>query len=263
MLLIAPGVRHPDSLSLPVALVVLAAGIMPPAGFGQTPAANPPPDPSPLPRFAVAGTFGTLGAGIQAATAVARETNIRFGFNYFSLGLSGTHSQTNLSYDATLRLASVEILLDQNLKGPFHVSGGALIYDGFQGTASVGVPAGQSVTLNHFTYYSQASDPVTGSATAATRTVAPEVLIGFGNLLPRGKRHFSANVDFGVAFQGSPDVRLSLTGSTCLTPAAACAPISSNPVVQANIAAQQAIIGNDLKIFRFYPVVRVSLGYKF
>jgi hypothetical protein len=48
-----------------------------------------------------------------------------------------------------------------------------------------------------------------------------------------------------------------------LTPASECVPISSNPVVQANIVAQQAIIANDLKIFRFYPVVRVSFGYKF
>ena len=238
------------------ALRLMVACTLLPACFGQE-------DQRPLPRFGLAASVGTLGAGIQAGTAVARHTNLRFGFNYFTLGLSGTESTSNLKYDATLRLGSAEVLLDQNLKGPFHVSAGALVYDAFQGSGSVQVAGGQTITLNHVTYFSSVSDPVTGTAAIGARKVAPEVLIGFGNLLPRSARHFSANFDLGVAFQGSPSSRLNLLGSTCNAPGAGCLPIASNSSVQANIAAQQAIINNDLKPFQFYPVIRLSFGYKF
>ncbi|HUK18855.1 MAG TPA: hypothetical protein VLW65_20685 [Bryobacteraceae bacterium] len=215
-----------------------------------------------LPKFGIAVGAGTLGAGIQAATALARHTNLRGGFNYFSFGLSGTNKD-NLRYDATLRLSSAEILLDQYIKGPFHISGGALIYDGFKGTADVSVPGQQSLTLNNVTYYSSASNPVTGTAAIGARKVAPEILIGFGNLLPRSARHFSVNFDLGVALQGSPNTKLNLLGSTCGTPTAGCSPIASDPSVQSNITAEQSKVNNDLKPFQFYPVIRLSFGYKF
>jgi len=247
---------------LKVAAAWLIACAMFPACFGQD-SNNSGEERTPLPRFGLAASVGSLGAGLQAATSLAQHTNLRFGVNYFSLGLSGTDSSSNLSYNARLRLGSAEVLLDQNLKGPFHVSAGALLYDAFQGSGSVRVAGGQSITLNHTSYYSAASDPVTGTASIGARKVAPEVLIGFGNLLPRGSRHFTANFDLGVAFQGSPSARLSLLGSTCNAPGAGCSPISSNPAVQANIIAQQGILNNDLKPFQFYPILRLSFGYKF
>lgn len=241
-------------------LVFCAASAFLPCSFGQSSSGG---DATSLPRFGVALSVGTLGAGIQAATAVAKRTNIRGGFNYFSYSLSGTRSSDNLMYNGSLRLESGEILVDQYLAGPFHISGGALIYDGFQGTGTVNVAGGQTLTLNSVQYYSSASNPVTGTGTITARKVAPEVLLGLGNLLPRSSRHFSANFDIGVAFQGSPTALLNLTGSTCNTPTTGCAPISANPSVQANITAEQGKINNTLKPFEFYPVLRVSFGYKF
>ncbi len=121
--------------------------------------------------------------------------------------------------------------------------------------------AGHTLTLNNVTYYSSPSDPVTGKI--VTQKAAPVALFGFGNLLPRGRRHFTVNADFGVAFQGSPTTTLNLIGSTCATPTTGCAPISAQPSVQANIAAEQAKINKDLKPFNFYPILRISFGYKF
>lgn len=245
-----------------------------PQGYGQTQdGAEPTPAQAgtassqekqqPLPRLGIALTAGTLGVGVQAATAIAPRTNVRGGFNYFSLGVSGTESTSNLTYDATLRLESFEVLVDQYLKGPFHVGGGALLYDGFRGTADVHVAGGQNITLNHVGYFSSNADPVIGVASVGARKIAPELLIGFGNLLPRSSRHFSMNFDLGVVFQGSPSAKLSLMGSTCAGQNTGCSPIGSNPVVQANIAGQQTIINSDLKPFQFYPVIRLSFGYKF
>jgi hypothetical protein len=257
-------------------LAACVAAVLLPACFGQAQsfsdaapsAAGAPPnqqgeETKTLPKFGVAIGVGTLGVGIQAGTAVAKHTNLRFGFNFFSYSLSGTDSKSNLQYNGTLRLASAEALVDQYIKGPFHISGGALIYDGFRGTASIRVPGGQTLTLNHIQYYSSQSDPVTGTGTIGSRKVAPEVLFGFGNLLPRSSRHFTATFDIGVAFQGSPQAKLSLLGSTCSSPTTGCSTISSNASVQANITAQQNTINDDLKPFQFYPVIRIAFGYKF
>lgn len=159
------------------------AGMLMPLGFGQIQSGagliqdNPQTATrAPLPRFGIEVSAGTLGAGIQVATAVARHTNIRGGFNYFSYSLSGTDSNNNLGYSGKVRPESGEILVDQYLAGPFHISGGALVYDGFQATGNVHVPGGNSFTLNDVTYYSSAADPVTGTGTIGVRKIAPEFL---------------------------------------------------------------------------------------
>jgi len=216
-----------------------------------------------VPKFGLAVGAGSLGAGVEGAVSVLHHSNVRFGVNYFSYSLSGTYSNDNLGYSGKLRLASAEALWDQYLAGPVHISAGALIYDGFQGTGSIHVPGGGSFSLNGVSYISDASDPVTGTGMISSRKVAPEVLLGFGNLVPRSSRHFTVNVDLGVAFQGSLNAQLNLGGSVCAPQGAGCAPVSAQPMVQANVVAEQSRINNSLAPFKYYPVVRLSIGYKF
>jgi hypothetical protein len=237
--------------SIPLAFLV--ASFLPAGCFGQT---------TSLPRFGVGVTAGTLGAGIEAATAVTKKSNVRFGYNYFSY--SGNTSKDNIAYDGKLRLESAELLYDQYIVSGLHISGGLMMYDGNQGTATASVPGGQTFSLNGQQYYSDASDPVHGTGAITSRKVAPEVLIGFGNLLPRSAHHFSVGFEVGVAFQGSPNAKLNLTGSTCLSGASVgCLPISSNPLVQTNVLGEQNKVNNDLAPFKYYPVVRLAFGYKF
>lgn len=224
-------------------------------GSGQSASASPH-----LPRLGLAVVVGTTGPGIEVATAVARKTNIRGGFNYFDYSLSGTNN--NITYSGKIRLESAEILLDQYLAGPLHISAGAMVYNGFQASGTLSVPGGQNFTLNHVSYYSSASDPVNGTGLITARKVAPEVLFGLGNILPRGARHFGVNLDLGVAFQGSANATLNFGGSTCLTPSGGCLPISSDPSVQSNVQAQQGKLNHSLNPYWFYPVLRISFGSK-
>lgn len=263
---------HRGSL-ITVPLAFFVASLSPAGCFGQTPppptSSNPAGSPNSsagdgLPKFGIALSAGTLGAGIQAATAVTRKSNVRFGFNYFSYSGSTTRSSDNITFDGKLKLESAELLFDQYIASGLHVSGGMMVYDGNQGNASASVPAGQTMTLNGVVYYSPASNPVTGTGSIAARKYAPEILIGFGNLLPRSSRHFSANFEVGVAFQGSPNATLNLTGSACVNgPVTGCSPISSNSSIQANILGEQNKINNALAPFRYYPVLRLNFGYKF
>jgi hypothetical protein len=235
---------------------VLTIALSPALCFGQSSTTQG------LPHFGVELNVGLLGAGIQAATAVTRKSNVRLGFNYFKY--TGSTSQDNINYNGTLKLASAEILYDQYIVGGFHISPGVMIYNGTQANGTAAIPGGQTFTLNSVSYYSSMADPVTGTASVGFRQFAPELLLGFGNLLPRSARHFTLNFDLGVAFMGSASAKLNLVGSTCLNgPSAGCSPISSNPSVQNNILGEQNTVNNDLNPFKFYPVIRMGFGYKF
>ena len=131
------------------------------------------------------------------------------------------------------------------------------------GTANASVPGGQSFSLGNATYYSQTGNPVGGTAAISARKVAPMVLIGFGNLVPRSSRHFSVNVDLGVVFQGSPNATLQLSGGACSGPASGCRDVATDSVVRANLVVEQDQLNNSLAPFRYYPVVSLTFGYKF
>jgi hypothetical protein len=238
-------------LSLGLAFVVGACLVLPHALLAQE-----------LPRIAVGAKMSTLGIGFEAATAVTNRSNVRGGFNFFNYDRVATSD--GITYDAELTLRSVQIMYDQYLLRGFHVSPGLLIYNGNRAHALASVPAGQSFSLGDFRYYSSLTNPVNGTATLKLGQVAPLVLFGFGNMLPRNKRRFGVNADFGVAFQGSPDVKLNLAGVACaVSPTAGCVNAATDPLVQTNILREQQQANDDLKPFKYYPVLSVGFSWKF
>jgi hypothetical protein len=214
-----------------------------------------------LPKFGIGVKASTLGIGVEAGTAVTRRSNVRVGFNAFSY--SHDLDKDGISYAGKLSLRSFEILYDQYLIGGFHVSPGLLAYNDNHGEATARVPGGSPFTLGGTTYFSDRTNPVGGTGTLKLGKASPMVLFGFGNLLPRSSRHFAVNFEFGVVFQGSPDVKLNLTGSTCNSQGNACLNMSSNPDVQNQIKAEQNKINDSLLPFKYYPVVSLGFGYKF
>lgn len=217
---------------------------------------------SPFSGFAIGVKAGTLGPGLEVATPLAHTLNLRAGGNYFTYGDSFTSS--GVTYNATLRFLSGEVSLDWfPWAGGFHISGGAVVYNGNQITGTSDVPGGQTFTLNHVTYVSSASDPVHGTGSLRFNKAAPKVTIGWGNLLPRGDRHWSVPFELGMAYVGDPKVALNLTGTVCDTTGANCRTIASDPSVQANVTAQQQKLASDAQPARFYPILTVGVGYAF
>jgi hypothetical protein len=233
--------------------LAFSAIMLPSLSFGQ-------------PLFGVGLTAGSLGAGIQGAVSVTKLSNIRGGFNDFSY--SDTFTKDGITYGGTLNLRSVQLTYDQYIPhmGGFHISPGALIYNGNAGTASASVPAGQTFSLGATTYYSgeiSATSPVTGTGTIGFNKAAPMVLIGFGNLLPRSSRHFGVSIEAGVVFQGSANAKLNLAGSACTVSAyAGCLNAATDPTVQANVQSEETKLNNDLNPFKYYPVISLGFSYK-
>jgi hypothetical protein len=206
----------------------------------------------------------TLGIGGDVGVRIASRANVRAGFSLFNY--THTFNNDGITYDGKLNLRSVTASLDLYLAGPLHIGPGILLYNGFKGSATAAVPAGSTFTLGGTTYQSSSASPINGILAVSANKVAPEVLIGFGNLVPRNGRRFTVNLDLGVAFQGSPGSTLLLTGLSCAPPNSSgptCVNVATNPTVQANILSQQAKLDDNLKILRYYPVLSFGVGYRF
>jgi hypothetical protein len=211
----------------------------------------------------IAARASTLGFGADVAVPVTRRSNARVGFNLFNY--SRTFTKDQVSYAGQLTLRSVQTSYDLfPFGGNFHLSPGVLIYNGNKVNANASVPVSQTFSLGGVQY--TATGTVSGTANLAMNKVAPTFMLGWGNLVPRSHRHVTFSVEGGFAYQGSPDVKLNLTGgNVCLNGATACAnPISvATNTVQTNIAAEEKKLNNSISAFQFYPVVAIGFGYKF
>lgn len=203
-----------------------------------------------------------LGIGIQGAVELSPKTNIRGGFNFFNY--STTVNQSGFSVDGQLHLRSAEVLYDwYPFRGGFHLSPGALVYNGNKVNANLTTTAGTTFTLNGTTYTSSASNPVTGLATVDLNNykVAPMLLVGFGNLVPRS-RHFAVNFDIGAALTGSPKFAMSLAGTAC-SASGGCVNAATDPTVQSNLQVTQSKANNSISFLRAFPVISIGFGYRF
>jgi hypothetical protein len=211
--------------------------------------------------------LSSLGVGGEFAVELTHRSNLRAGFNL--LGYSRGFSKDGINYAASLSLRSVEAHYDWFPFRGFHISPGLMLYNGNNLSATATVPSGNRFTLSGVTYLSEPGDPVLGSGKIDFNKAAPTIMFGLGNLVRRSGRRFSVNFEVGLAFQGDPHAALSLGGSVCANYTGVpvvfsdCRSISSDPTVQANVAAEQAKINHDISPFKVYPLISLTLGYRF
>jgi hypothetical protein len=217
-----------------------------------------------FPGIGVGVKVGLLGPGVEVAAPLARHFNVRGGGNFFSY--TDTLTSSGITYNANLRFRSAEASLDWFPgRGGFHISPGALLYNGNQVTGGANVPAGETFTLNDQTYTSSATNPVTGSGSLTFAKAAPKVTVGWGNLVPRGERHFSFPFEAGFAYVGYPKFQLNLQGTACYTYQGTpyCDNVATDSNIQSNLAAEQQKINNDAAPARFYPILSQGFAVRF
>jgi hypothetical protein len=234
---------------------------------GQSPAPSQPAAPKPQSadqdahKVGIGFVFGTLGLGGQGAVGLNWKLDIRGELNFFRISRSTVRN--GITYDASIHLGNVGVLLDWfPWANGFHLSPGLLVYNGNEITGGASVKGGLPFTLNGTVYFASTTNPVTGSATIGLNKVAPEILLGWGTLLP-SNHHWSVIFDAGVLFWGSPNVTMNLTGDVCSFGQTNCRSISSDPTVQANIKAQEQKYTNDASSYKVFPVIQFGVGYRF
>jgi hypothetical protein len=241
------------------ALSVLSSAL---PSYGEAPAAPKAAEASSNGAIGVAVKVSSLGPGAEVAVQVARHFNVRAGANVFSY--NDNFRQDGVNYSGNLKFRSAEAHLDWfPWARAFHVSPGVIFYNGNEVTANARVPPSQAFTLNNTSYSSGATDPITGSGKVTFVRVAPTLLAGWGNILPRSGRHFSVPFEFGVAFMGTPKSSLSFKGQACDPSGVYCVDAATDPTVRTNVAAQQKIINDDLELIRFYPIVSIGFSFRF
>ena len=210
----------------------------------------------------VAFKFGVLGAGVDVAVPLGSRVNIRGGFS----GLSVSHEfeDDGLVLDANLRLRSASAHLDWfPFGGGFHLSPGVMFYNGNEMQATVRADAGGVFELNNRTYLSDPADPVRGDASVVFERVAPSVMFGWGNIVPRGGRHWSIPFELGVVFSKAPTATLGLTGSVCDPSGVNCRSVATDAGVQADVRAQEAEINDTIDVLKMIPVVSIGIAFSF
>lgn len=190
--------------------------------------------------------LGTLGAGGEISFSVLENTRFRVGLNYLDFTLDGESNDVDYDFDTQLR--SFSLLLDYHPFGSaFFLSGGAYINNnevGVAGTFDSGeVPNALSPYVNQATVM----------ADVDFNTFAPYIGIGWRS--NNGDSGWDIACNFGVMFQGAPDV-----GNLRVE-----APVDINSIsaVQDYLAEEEKEIEDDLSWFEYYPVASVQLVYHF
>jgi hypothetical protein len=196
-------------------------------------------------EYAVGVTAGTMGAGVTATTNIIQNVNLRINATGFSYNKSAS-SGTDIDFDAKLKLFGVGAVADYHpFGGDFRLSGGAY-YNGNKFTLD-GKPEAD-YTLNGRTY--TAGEVGTVRAEVKYEKISPYIGIGWGNALDKSG-HWKFSTDLGAMYTGSPKV--SLTASNP----------KNDSVLAADIAAEESKLKNDTDKLKWWPVLAVSLSYRF
>jgi hypothetical protein len=234
---------------------------------GRIPAhgAIPPVKSRPFSRIGIDAHAGLNGIGFDVATPLARKFNLRAGADFFSYNTSFTDQGADITID--LRLRSGHASLDWfPFGGRFRLSPLLVFGNNNLASGTALVPAGSTITLDGQDYISSYTDPLHGNGSIDFRKIAPGLSLGFGNIIPRTRSHFSIPVEAGLYYSGQPGLKVTFTGSACdrTQPAAiGCESVNNDAGFQKSLAAFIARNNNNLSYASFFPILSVGVGYKF
>jgi hypothetical protein len=203
-------------------------------------------------QVALTGDVGTTGAGVHLVVPMETYLNGRFGVNAFDHNM--TRHSGLVDYDMKGKLQTADVLFDWYLRegSAFHLTGG-IVYNNNHFDAVAKPSAAGQFTLNGHTYGT--ADVGLLSGNVEFRKAAPYLGIGWGNPLANTARHWQFSGELGAFYEGDPKVHLVSLG--CVTSNAVCKAVATD------VAAEAATLQGDMSGYRFYPVARVSLSYRF
>ncbi len=194
----------------------------------------------PSKSYAVTLKASTLGFGLDGTTSIANNLNVRLGGQVFSFSYDGGGTvDDDFKYNAKANLLSFSALVDYFPGGSiFKITGGLLLN---LNKVDVTMIPSQTYVVNGSTYNAERLGDVLTTTDFAK--VAPYLGIGLFN--PLAYRQFGFTMDIGGIYQSSPNV--TMVATKLMEPT----------------ASQSAIVEENIKWFKFYPVVTLGLTYRF
>jgi len=192
---------------------------------------------------AVDAKISTVGYGAEVQKMVSPHFGVRGGAQWANENF--TKSKDSTDYKLDFNWFNADALVDYFpvSTGGFRLSAGA--YFGDQDSSVTGTP-NNNATIGGVVYTPTQIGTVRGDVT--TNNISPYVGIGYTSRT-ESRWHFSA--DLGAKYN---DIKVHLSNNGTL---------ASDPTFQANLRDEEQRVKNDLTFMNFYPVVGVSLGYKF
>lgn len=200
---------------------------------------------------AVTASLGTTGAGLHLVLPMESTLNGRFGINY--LQHDAARRTGGINYDAKAKLQTIDVLFDWYvLSGSqFRLTGGVL-YNGNEIEGRGRPNANGQYLINGRGY--NAADVGTLDAKVDFQKAAPYLGIGWGNALTPNRR-WNASADIGAFYQGKAHVDLVSRG--CTSSRVTCT------VLATDVGREEARLRDDLSTYKFFPVLRGSVSYRF
>jgi hypothetical protein len=195
--------------------------------------------------FAVGARVGTTGVGLDFIYPASSSLSIRLSGATYNKSYDTTSA--NVQYNGKLKLNTIGLLADYFPgEGSFRFTAGLIKNNNkFELT---GQAVGGSYTINNTTYTAAQAGSVTG--TVDFPSTAPYLGIGWGAKIDnKSNIHFIA--DIGIMFQGSPKANVTATGA------------AANPALASDVNAAQDKLRDDVKNYRYYPVLGVGIAMSF
>jgi hypothetical protein len=195
---------------------------------------------------------GTTGFGLGVAGKMSESLGGRLGFDTWKRTITQSNSDGN--YNGDLKLQTVGLFGDwYPFAGAFRTTLG-LVANGNKVTLTATPSAGAKYTFNGIQY--DATNVGSFAGEVKFNSTAPYLGIGWGNPVAKAKTWGFVS-DIGVLFQGSPKVTSTVTCSQAAITAGVCT------TLQNDVAAGATKLENDMKNYKYYPVVSIGVSYHF
>ena len=199
--------------------------------------------------FGIGVKAGTLGLGVEGRWSPLPWLDLRLGANRFDFDTSG--AQAGVDYDATLAMDT--FYLTGNFRfplSPFRVTAGAFS-NGNELQMTSQDTLGADFDIGGVPF----SSADVGALQSVTSFDSTAPYLGFGyDFEAFGKVGF--NLDFGVLWQGEPDVSLLATGLEN-------APAQVQALLIPALEAERLELEDEISDYKAWPVVSLSFVYNF
>ena len=195
-------------------------------------------------RVSVAVTGGTLGVGPEVGYRVSPMFGIRGNATFLSI--SHGFDSDDVDYDGKVKLKSAGAMLDfYPFKGGFRISAGARTNDNHGRLRATPTAATE---IGDVTYTPAQIGTLTGRA--EVKDFAPALTIGYGGSMKAG---FLFGIEAGALFQGKVRIREFTSTGT----------LASDAAFRAQLENERQDLQDDVDDYKVYPILQLTLGYRF